>query len=444
MKKILTLLLCAALIFSLAACTDSPEISDTGSQSGSEGSGDVSVSDTNSGGTDSSKEEDVPAVYDPNQDHLVILGTDSPKGLMVLDLEKMGTVDDLNHLEEALVWQWTADSPSSIRYPESAGSAGAKYRYSAYWKKDVVLCVNSNGWVGVIDYETKDFEGYLGTLYSKTGKVAALGNTPDTVRAYFATATIAFLAFYAIEVYIDGTLSVNDPSKVLRQITFMICAAFFVFEARISLGREMWRLYTAFGLVAASLTAYTSIPAIVTYYVNGEIINSPSVKSLASLEEYILLLALFIFIVSRLCLTAFLKEEKENALVKALGEYAKDREERVNDSYERFQEVFASKQLSIFDLYGGDEELSETEKAEDDTAEIAPEEEKKEITISDDAIYEAIFGKMPERPVENEADDEAYEPEDERAPEQIAEDILSAVDEALKESPDNNEKETEI
>lgn len=266
----------------------------------------------------------------------------------------------------------------------------------------------------------------------------------DTVRAYFATATIAFLAFYAIEVYIDGTLSVNDPSKVLRQITFMICAAFFVFEARISLGREMWRLYTAFGLVAASLTAYTSIPAIVTYYVNGEIINSPSVKSLASLEEYILLLALFIFIVSRLCLTAFLKEEKENALVKALGEYAKDREERVNDSYERFQEVFASKQLSIFDLYGDDEVLSETEKAEDDTAEIAPEEEKKEITISDDAIYEAIFGKMPERPVENEANDEAYEPEDERAPEQIAEDILSAVDEALKESPDNNEKETEI
>ena len=266
----------------------------------------------------------------------------------------------------------------------------------------------------------------------------------DTVRAYFATATIAFLAFYAIEVYIDGTLAVNDPSKVLRQITFMICAAFFVFEARISLGREMWRLYTAFGLVAASLTAYTSIPAIITYYVNGEIINASSVKSLTSLEEYVLLLALFIFIVSRLCLTAFLREEKENALVKALGEYAKEREERVNDSYERFQEIFASKQLSIFDLYGGDEELSEAEEPEEEPQKITPEETKKEITISDDAIYEAIFGKMPERPEESEAETSEPEPEDERAPEQIAEDILNAVEEALNESRNSNEKETEI
>jgi hypothetical protein len=224
----------------------------------------------------------------------------------------------------------------------------------------------------------------------------------------------------------------------------MICAAFFVFEARISLGREMWRLYTAFGLVAASLTAYASIPAIVTYYINGEIINASSVKSLASLEEYVLLLALFIFIVSRLCLTVFLREEKENALVKALGEYAKEREERVNDSYERFQELFASKQLSIFDLYGGDEELSGAEEPEEETPEIAQEEEKKEITISDDAIYEAIFGKMPERPEENEAEKSEPEPEDERAPEQIAEDILNALDEALNEYSDSKEKETEI
>lgn len=156
MKKVLTFLLCATLIFSLAACTDSPETSDTGTPSGSEVSNETSVSDTDTDGTDTSKEEDAPILYDPNQDHLVLLGTDSPKGLMVLDLEKMGTIDDLNNLEEALVWQWTVDSPSSIRYPESAGSAGAKYRYSAYWKKDVVLCANSNGWVGVIDYETKD------------------------------------------------------------------------------------------------------------------------------------------------------------------------------------------------------------------------------------------------------------------------------------------------
>lgn len=265
----------------------------------------------------------------------------------------------------------------------------------------------------------------------------------DTTRAYFAVATIAFLAFYATEVYLDTSLSVNDSCKVLRQMAFMMSAAFFLYEARISLGREMWRVYTAFGLVAASLTAYASIPGIITYYVNGATIGSTSIKSLASLEEYLLLLALFIFIVSRLCLTALLKEEKENELIKVLGEYAAGREERVNESFERFQEIFASKQLSIFDLYGGDEEIPEAEEAEEEMPEEAPQEEKKEITISDDAIYEAIFGKMPERPEENEAEEAESEPEDERAPEEIAEDILNAVDEALSEAANNNEKETE-
>jgi hypothetical protein len=227
----------------------------------------------------------------------------------------------------------------------------------------------------------------------------------DTVRAYFAVATIAFLAFYAIEVYLDPSLSVNDSCKVLRQMAFMVSAVFFLYEARISLGREMWRVYTAFGLVAASLTAYASIPGIIVYYVNGVTIGSANAKSLASLEEYLLLLALFIFIVSRLCLTALLKEEEENELVNALGQYAKDRDERVNESFERFQEIFASKQLSIFDLYGEDEDVAEVGEDEEEAPEIAPEEEKKEIIISDDAIYEAIFGKMPERPEENEADE---------------------------------------
>ena len=265
----------------------------------------------------------------------------------------------------------------------------------------------------------------------------------DTTRAYFTVATIAFLAFYAIEVYLDTSLSVNDSCKVVRQMAFMFSAAFFLYEARISLGREMWRLYTAFGLIAASLTAYASIPCIITYYVNGLTIGSVSAKSLASLEEYLLLLALFIFIVSRLCLTALLKEEKENELIKMLSEYAANREEKVNESFERYQEIFAAKQLSIFDLYGGDEQIPEPEEAEVETPEIALEEEKKEVTISDDAIYEAIFGKMPEHPKENEVEEIESEPQDERAPEEIAQDILKAVDEALSEATNNDKKECE-
>lgn len=244
------------------------------------------------------------------------------------------------------------------------------------------------------------------------------------IRAYFAIASIMFLALYAMIIYLDPTLSVGESSKILRLTAFLVSALFFLYEARISLGREMWRIYTAFGLAASALCAYTSIPAIITYYVKDALISSANEKSLVSIEEYLLLLALFIFIVARLWVTSSLQEDKENQLIKVLSDYAKDREEKVEESYKRYQEIFASKQLSIFDLYGGEIRV-EDEDNEQTESETPAEDEKKEPMISDDAIYEAIFGKMPERAEEPE---DAPEPEDERAPEEIAEKLLSSLD----------------
>ena len=262
---------------------------------------------------------------------------------------------------------------------------------------------------------------------------AYVTDSHSSVRAYFAMSGILFLALYAILVYLDSSISVNESAKTLRQMSFLASAAFLLYETRISLGREMWRPYCVFGLIAASLTAYTSIPAIITYYVNKEIISSSGISSLASLEEYVLLFVLFIFILARLCLTISLPEEKENDLVKAFTNMATEREVEVNESFERHREIFAAKQLSIFDLYGGDE--SEQNDAPDD---IIEEEEiledKDEIVISDDAIYESIYGKMPERPQNNV--DAVEITEDEREPEQIAEDLLNALDEALADSKD--------
>ena len=256
----------------------------------------------------------------------------------------------------------------------------------------------------------------------------------SVMRAYFAIATITFIALYAIMIYLDTTVSVNDPNKSLRQMSFLFAAAFFLYEARISLGREMWRLYSAFGLVAATLSAYTSIPGIVAYYINGDVLSSSQYKSLASVEEYILLLAIFIFIVSRLMLTVLLKEDKENTLVKAIAAAAANREAEVKESFDRHSEIFASKQLSIFELYGS-EEIPEVEEIETVTEEIEVIEEEKEPVISDDVIYESIFGKMPERPEEKKEEPEE-EPKDERDPEKIAEDLLNAVAEAFKDSSD--------
>ena len=57
-------------------------------------------------------------------------------------------------------------------------ATGAYYAYAAFAAQKGVTPP------ALSDYQTMNFEGYLGTLYSKTGKVAALGNTPDTVTAY--------------------------------------------------------------------------------------------------------------------------------------------------------------------------------------------------------------------------------------------------------------------
>ena len=260
-------------------------------------------------------------------------------------------------------------------------------------------------------------------------------------RAYFAMASVVYLALYSMLIYLDPTLSVGESSKVLRLTAFLLAALFFLYEARISLGREMWRIYTAFGLASASICAYTSIPAIITYFIKDQLVSYSEAYSLVSIEEYLLLFALFIFIVARLFITVTLQEEKENVYLKALANYANEREQKVAESFARHQKTFASKQLSIFDLYGGEIQVDEEESEEtDEETEVV--EEVEDPTISDDAIYEAIFGRMPERDENNESR-EPKNPE-ERVPEEIANELLDALDEVMNKMKEVNDKETEL
>ena len=277
---------------------------------------------------------------------------------------------------------------------------------------------------------------------------AFITESKTEVRAYFALATILFLGIYAMITYLDPSLAIGESTKTLRLTTFILASLFFIYEARISLGREMWRIYTSFGLVAAALSAYTTIPSIITFFVNNEVISHANRLSLASIEESIFLLAMFIFITARLIVTIKLYENNENAFIKAFGEYAGEREREIAISSSRYNEIFASKQLSIFDLYGGEIIVDEENDAESETK--APAEEiSSEPTISDDAIYESIFGRMPEKPEEAEETDEeiADEPADERKPEEIADEILISLENAInnasiKENKTENEENT--
>ena len=153
MKKFLSFLLCAVLLFSLSACGKAP--AEGGAQTGAE-SGAAGTDAQSSAGTEEQKEAQA-AGYDPDMEHLVILGMSGDESLIqVLDLNKLGEISNLQTLADAVIWEWNPLTASDCKYPTLAGAAGMKFRHSSLWDKDVVLLTNSNGWVGVIDYETKE------------------------------------------------------------------------------------------------------------------------------------------------------------------------------------------------------------------------------------------------------------------------------------------------
>ena len=66
----------------------------------------------------------------------------------------------------------------------------------------------------------------------------------------------------------DG-MALNSPNKLISQMAFLLAALFFLYEARISLGREKWRGYCIFGLAALAANAYSAVPAVILYFAKG-------------------------------------------------------------------------------------------------------------------------------------------------------------------------------
>lgn len=118
----------------------------------------------------------------------------------------------------------------------------------------------------------------------------------STVRAAFCLCCAMFMGLYAGHLFFSDALPINAPNKAIDQMAYIAVSIFFLYETRLSLGRAKWRLYLAFGLIAASLTAYSAIPAIIFYFQSGNVIS-------AGLAENALTLTLGIYIVSRITLT---------------------------------------------------------------------------------------------------------------------------------------------
>lgn len=145
------------------------------------------------------------------------------------------------------------------------------------------------------------------------------------LRGEFGMLLSLFCCTYAAFLYFSEVLPINAANKIDDQMAYLACALFFLYETRVSLGREKWRAYSAFALVASLLTLYSSVPALLVYIVRGELISY-------SVMETVLTFALAIFSLSRVIITAYLPEATENLSVAAMREAAELRQTELDEA----------------------------------------------------------------------------------------------------------------
>lgn len=153
----------------------------------------------------------------------------------------------------------------------------------------------------------------------------------NVTRAAFQICAILFFAVYAAYIYFENPLPLNAPNRVVDIAAYLSATVFVLYETRISLGRDMWHLYTAFGLITVATCAYSSIPTLIKFVADGVFVSR-------SIAESMLTLTLFLFASLRLARSLFLFEETEAktvAFIKQDEEAAKARAKTAAEAKEQ-------------------------------------------------------------------------------------------------------------
>lgn len=145
----------------------------------------------------------------------------------------------------------------------------------------------------------------------------------DLVKAAFSLSIVCFLATYAMLLYFNKEVHpTNSPNRLIDQLAYLFSAVFFLYEARIPLGRIKWRGYIALGLCGTMLCAYSSIPALILYFANGYVISE-------SLIESILTFTVMIFIGARIFNYKKLSPDSECDIVRGIEAMSIQRGEEI-------------------------------------------------------------------------------------------------------------------
>lgn len=208
----------------------------------------------------------------------------------------------------------------------------------------------------VLAYLTSNVAVYVSAALVPLGLLAAacfilnatVAERHSVSRAAFGICTVLFFALYASFLYFDTTLAINSPNKIVDQMAFVFAALFFLYEIRISLARECWHLYIAFGFIAALLCAYSSIPSLVIFFAKDVCVSH-------SVEENLLTLCLAFFITSRLVLASKLNPDKESEFVTVIREQAGERNRYILEK----EEIERRAYIELYNRLSEIEELPE-------------------------------------------------------------------------------------
>lgn len=234
---------------------------------------------------------------------------------------------------------------------------------------------------------------------------AANEKRASVARAGFGIAAVIFFALYTCFLYFDKTLTINAPNKIVDQMAFLFAALFLLYEIRISLGRECWHLYMAFGFIAAALSAYSSIPSIVLYLTGGGSVSH-------SIEENAVSLCIFIFAFSRVLLAAKLEPDRESEFVLAMRDGARARDKYIKDKEEIERRAYLELYNRLKEIEELPDDVNESEMfVTEEAADVAEGEE--DTRTESEAVSEA----ESEDEEESESEDTANPASEEAEPE---------------------------
>ena len=126
----------------------------------------------------------------------------------------------------------------------------------------------------------------------------------NQLNAALGIAAALFFTSYGMFIHFDTSVAANVPQRIITTVAIMLCAVFMLYEARIPLGRSKWHSYVAFGLAASLTLFYSSVPALVYYFVKGQAIIG------ATLIQQSLSITAAIYIIVRVCIIAFAPEDE--------------------------------------------------------------------------------------------------------------------------------------